>query len=170
MPRNQRKAPGTWTRDPDKERFWRRTLAEYSVSGLSISEFCRQRDLSAASFGAWKRELQIRDREDVASGRTIKNAPVPELPASVKDSRGRIIPSRFRKWLDEPVMSPPSKDSNLSPFVPLKLVEDAKAVLPVVVPATSQIEIHCPSGITIRLDNQADIEFVSKLLRSMENH
>lgn len=158
--------PKTWTRDPQKERFWRRMLAEYAESGLSIREFCRQRNLSYSSFGAWKRELRNRDRERTASGAATHNSLLPSFPDKVKDSRGRVIPSRLRKWVEESKAHELNKHSSV-PFVPLKLVENSK---PEQERVGSQIEVLSPAGFTFRLDSQANIEFVSKLLRSLENN
>lgn len=164
-----RKTPKTWTRDPEKEKFWRKIFAAYAVSGLSIQEFCRRHNIASGSFGAWKRELQIRDRECIASGGSMKALPLPSFPTEVKDSRGRLIPTRFRKWLELSKTAEPKEAP--SPFVPLRLVGSLTAT-----PETSatpaqqsknQIEIVSPGGFIIRVNNQ-DTEFISKLLHSLE--
>ena len=55
--------------DPEKERFWRRTIAEHGRSGLSIRRFCSRRSLSEPLFYAWRRELARR------AGRMTRKAP-----------------------------------------------------------------------------------------------
>ena len=164
-----RKTPKTWTRDPEKEKFWRKMFAAYAVSGVSIQEFCRRHDIATGSFGAWKRELQIRDRECIASGSSIKASPLPSFPSEVKDSRGRLIPTRFRKWLEE--SKTPKTNEAPSPFVPLMLVGSTTGT-PETSDTTAQqnnskIEIVSPSGFIVRLNNQ-DPDFISRLLHSLE--
>ena len=53
-------APGR-ARDERKEQQWRRWIAHWQTSGLSVSAFCARHDLSPASFYAWRRTLQRRD-------------------------------------------------------------------------------------------------------------
>jgi transposase-like protein len=56
-------------RDADKEKFWRKTMAEAGGSGQSVREFCRERGLKENLFYAWRRELKARDtRADDGSG------------------------------------------------------------------------------------------------------
>jgi hypothetical protein len=52
-------------RDPQKERFWRQMLKRWHASGLTVQTFCRQCQLSQASFYAWRRTLATRDAETV---------------------------------------------------------------------------------------------------------
>jgi hypothetical protein len=49
-------------RDPAKEKFWRRTMARFRVSGLSIRDFCRREVVPEPNFYAWRAELARRDR------------------------------------------------------------------------------------------------------------
>jgi len=51
----------------ERERFWRGAIEEQRTSGLSISAFCRKRDVSEASFFSWRRKLTQRDRKDTAA-------------------------------------------------------------------------------------------------------
>lgn len=168
---SRKKAPKTWARDQEKETFWRKIFAEYAVSGVSIQEFCRRHGIAAGSFGAWKRELQIRDRECIASGDSKKGTPLPSFPREVKDSRGRVIPTRFRKWIDESKVRKPNEAP--SPFLPLTLVGNTVATQEdkseVHSQTKRQIEIVSPGGFIIRFNDQPDAEFVSKLLRSLED-
>jgi len=50
-------------RDARKEQQWRRWIADWRASGLSVQAFCARYGLSQASFYAWRRELQRRDAE-----------------------------------------------------------------------------------------------------------
>ena len=50
------------TRDPQREQVWRQHIAAWRRSGQSIRGFCSARQLSEASFYAWRRELRERDR------------------------------------------------------------------------------------------------------------
>lgn len=50
-----------------RERFWRGVILEQKSSGLSISAFCRKRDLSQGSFFRWRRKLMQCDREDAVT-------------------------------------------------------------------------------------------------------
>jgi transposase-like protein len=50
-------------RDLRKERYWRRLLAEWQRSGLSIRAFCASQDVSEQSLYWWRRELAARDRQ-----------------------------------------------------------------------------------------------------------
>jgi hypothetical protein len=50
-----------------REQHWRGVFSDWKASGLSISAFCRNRDVSEASFYYWRRELGGRGRR-VAQG------------------------------------------------------------------------------------------------------
>jgi hypothetical protein len=52
----------TKRRDPELERFWRRSIAERERSGLSVREHCVRRGVKEAHFYAWRREIAKRDR------------------------------------------------------------------------------------------------------------
>jgi hypothetical protein len=75
--------------DPEKERFWRRTMSEQGRSGLSIREFCSRRSVSEPLFYAWRRELARRDGRTmqrdgrVVHGRVVRKAPSPVAPQFV---------------------------------------------------------------------------------------
>ena len=77
------KGRGRGWRDPAKERFWRRALAQWRTSGLSVRDFCEWQALSEPSFYAWRRELAKRDRE-----RAFRV----ESPVNVARAVGRFLP------------------------------------------------------------------------------
>ena len=47
-------------RDEQKERQWRRWIAQWRTSGLSVRDFCAHHGLATPSFYAWRRALQQR--------------------------------------------------------------------------------------------------------------
>jgi len=48
----------------ERERFWRGVIRDQRASGLSISAFCRDRQVSPGSFFNWRRTLAERQREN----------------------------------------------------------------------------------------------------------
>jgi hypothetical protein len=46
-----------------KERFWRRMVRQWRGSGLSVRDFCAERELAVPSFYAWRRTIAQRDAE-----------------------------------------------------------------------------------------------------------
>ena len=62
--------------DPWREQFWRNSLADWKASGLTVREFCRQRDLHESAFYVWRRQLAHRDRRP-ASESTTGATPTP---------------------------------------------------------------------------------------------
>jgi hypothetical protein len=53
-------------RDERKERQWRRWIAEWRASGLSVRVFCARRGLATPSFYHWRRVLERRAAERAA--------------------------------------------------------------------------------------------------------
>src|SRR3954451_16805156 len=50
-------------RDPAREKLWRRTIREQERSGLAVRDFCQSEGLKVCNFLWWRRELDLRDRE-----------------------------------------------------------------------------------------------------------
>ncbi|MGH9454432.1 MAG: IS66 family insertion sequence element accessory protein TnpA [Terriglobia bacterium] len=53
--------------DPEKARYWQRTLGEAARSGMSIREFCRRRRLKESRFYGWQRRLKVSRLEGTTS-------------------------------------------------------------------------------------------------------
>jgi hypothetical protein len=51
-----------------REEHWRGVIRDQEASGLSVSAFCRERKVSAASFFSWRRRLAQRDEGDSDHG------------------------------------------------------------------------------------------------------
>jgi transposase len=49
-------------RDPAREKFWRRTIRDQQLSGLSVRDFCHQQGLKDWTFRWWRQELARRDQ------------------------------------------------------------------------------------------------------------
>lgn len=75
----------TAQRDPAKEQVWRERVSEWRASGLSVREFCSQRQLREANFYAWRRELHQRDQ--VASASPPAFVPMTVLPPATVEVR-----------------------------------------------------------------------------------
>lgn len=74
------KGPG---RDLERERAWREVMDRQRQSGLSVRGFCHRELVSEASFYAWRRELQRRDRESSSGPRPDRESGVrPEASRS----------------------------------------------------------------------------------------
>jgi hypothetical protein len=69
-------------RDPERERFWRRTFSAWQASGQSIREYCERHDVTETSFHYWRRELRQRDAHVPARRATPAFVPVRVIPAT----------------------------------------------------------------------------------------
>lgn len=65
-------------RDARKEQQWRRWIADWRRSGLSVSAFCTRYGLGQASFYAWRRTLA---RRDSAAAQFVPVHVIPDEPA-----------------------------------------------------------------------------------------
>jgi transposase-like protein len=50
-------------RDPLREQFWRRTIADQAQSDLTVQAYCRRHSLNPTTFSFWRQELARRDAE-----------------------------------------------------------------------------------------------------------
>jgi transposase-like protein len=81
-------------RDESKEQQWRRWIAQWQTSGLSVAVFCARHGLAAPSFYAWRRTLQRRDDPPAAfvPVRLLPDeAPAPTRPLEVVLPDGRLV-------------------------------------------------------------------------------
>jgi hypothetical protein len=58
-------------RDPERERFWRQTIAAWKQSGQTAAAFAARRGVSVPSLYAWRQELARRDRGPAAPAPTF---------------------------------------------------------------------------------------------------
>jgi hypothetical protein len=49
--------------DVEKQRHWQRTIGAAARSGMSIREFCRQRQVKEIQFYWWQRKLKVDQQE-----------------------------------------------------------------------------------------------------------
>ena len=49
--------------DVEKQRYWQRTIGAAARSGMSIREFCRQRQVKESQFYWWQRKLKVDQQE-----------------------------------------------------------------------------------------------------------
>ena len=82
------------SRDESKAQQWRRWIARWQSSGLSVAAFCARHGLAAPSFYAWRRTLQRRAAPPAAfvPVRLVPDeAPVPARPLEVVLPDGRLV-------------------------------------------------------------------------------
>jgi transposase len=65
------------SRDPKRERFWRRHVKSQCASGLTIRDYCAGHELPESSFHFWRREIANRDQQREATSLTAAPAFVP---------------------------------------------------------------------------------------------
>lgn len=87
-------------RDPQRERSWRRLLADFGASGLGVREYCTRHGLAESAFHYWRRELERRVAEVAASG-FVPVTVVPAGPVEVRCPSGHVVtlPSADRDTL-----------------------------------------------------------------------
>jgi transposase-like protein len=156
-----------WTRDTEKENYWKKQVELWQKSGLSVRAFCLEHGVVETSFYAWRRELIIRARE---AGEV--DPAVAATPNALKDGRGRTIPVRFRQTDFHALNSvlnelPP----NNGPFVPLTIVPDASSSEDEKVHTSvgSGLTITTPSGYAIRLSARNDLDLLKMALKVLED-
>ena len=85
-------------RDPLREQFWRRTIADQARSELPIQAYCRRNSLNPASFRFWRQELARRDAE-ITSARTREHT-----DSSTQLARGPVfLPVRVVQEAPAPI-------------------------------------------------------------------
>lgn len=124
-------------RDPEKERYWRDTIARFRKSGLSKSQFCQNEGLKRTSFSNWERIIRLRDREaSVAKRREI----------------------RIRR-----ARSATTKRNKRNDFVEVHLNGNHQSSAQ----PKDAIEISCPSGLTVRLPAGLDTNSLLAVLNML---
>ncbi len=80
-------------RNEEKWAYWRSVLERQQESGLSVRQFCREHQISEASFHGWKRKIAGLDREAVASPEgSGQGRPAARQVAKQTDSAAVFIP------------------------------------------------------------------------------
>ena len=77
-------------RDPQRERSWRRVLADFRASGLGVREYCTRHGLVESAFHYWRRELERRATE-VAASAFVPVIVVPTGPVEVRCPSGHVV-------------------------------------------------------------------------------
>ncbi len=85
----------TTRRDTAKEHHWRGVIGHWERSGQTIAGFCRDKDLSLASFNWWRRELAHRDGRPLRllrERRSTRPAPKKRRRSRATAERARFVP------------------------------------------------------------------------------
>lgn len=130
------------SRDAGKERAWRKVLARFEKSGLTIRAFCRREKLSEPSFYAWRREIARRDRE----GKPARNSKSVKRRANARKKPRRTQPG----------------STNPSPaFIPVLLGEDARI-------ESSDMVLELRDGRRLRLPELIEPTRLATLVHAIE--
>ena len=70
-------------RDRPKERFWRTMVRQWRRSGLSVRDFCADRELAEGNFYAWRRTIAQRDQQARCRRNEDCHGPTANRPAFV---------------------------------------------------------------------------------------
>jgi hypothetical protein len=184
-------------RDPEKERFWRKTIVDYHASGLGQAEFCRQRGINVNSLNAWARIIRARDAENVAlqkkankqkrNGehywfRILDDWQQSGLPLNDFARRKKINYRTLLRWkqklLPELTGAPtqakeaPLARENVNDFVPVQIIDEQRSPKSNFqsTEKTVAIEIVMRSGHVIRIPQDCRPELLSSLLAAIEDN
>ncbi len=127
-------------RNLERERAWREVMNRQRQSGLSVREFCRRAVVSEASFSAWRRELQRRDR-DSASG------PRPDRESEVRPAASRSAVAKRT----------PTTVSGPAAFVPVLMESNPDHTARV-------LEVNCPNGSRVSAWLGCEVELLQAAL------
>jgi hypothetical protein len=64
------------TADPSRAAQWRKRVARFESSSLSVARFCQRERISVASFYYWRKKLADQSPASGAAGRSHSKAPV----------------------------------------------------------------------------------------------
>lgn len=150
MPKARSKNVGRWAREPERERHWRAVVSEWKNSGLSVRAFCKEKAIREPAFYAWRRELELRERESSAFPSEAS------AERTVRDSRGRLIQLQRRNDCATP----------LAPtFVPLTAQESQQEHSS---SSSAGIDLHLPGGCFIRVSPASDFSLIGRILSVLE--
>jgi transposase-like protein len=79
-------------RDPLREQFWRRTLADQARSDLTIQAYCQRHSLNPATLEFWRQELARRDAESTPTRRGERPAFPTDLERTPAFLPVRVVP------------------------------------------------------------------------------
>ena len=118
--------------------YWRQVLDDHWSSGLSIAEFCRQRQLNQASFYDWRKKL--------ASIETEKTSVAVDSGNVVSTSRSTAGPVSSSLFVSLPVADTESRSSPAS---------------------RASFELELPNGIRVRVPAPFDVSELTSLLQTV---
>jgi hypothetical protein len=72
--------------DIEKDKRWRKIIADWQASGLNMTAFCRRENVKLGSLCDWRRTIQRRDAEAAGKSRKPSLAKVSPQPVRTTDS------------------------------------------------------------------------------------
>jgi hypothetical protein len=135
-------AQRTRPRDAAKERHWREVIGGHAKSGLSVKAYCSSREVSEASFFAWRSELARRDAESPQAKASQRLAP----QQLGQRSRRKVSPERRGAPLWAQLQVTPGQSSL----------------------HRAMIEIVLPAGVRVRVAEGASRQTLADVLAVLE--
>jgi hypothetical protein len=120
--------PKKGERDPIKERYWRKVLADWHASGMFAKEFCIKNNIHYNNFVNWRKRLP--EREPGVADEREPLETVCFAPVRVVGSESTIAnPASDRSAAALEVALPNGVVLRLSSNCPMKLVSDVVSLL-----------------------------------------
>lgn len=135
-----------WVRDDKKEAFWRKHVAEWKASGLSKRGYAIAHNLPESSFNAWRREIELRDREKIPTANASAL-----LSADPVEPKSGFVPLRI---VPDANVSSNSADENC-------MTSGGDET-------SGTIELMIPGGSVIRVTHESDLALIRRLLNVLE--
>lgn len=152
-----------------KEEFWRFHLGRQAAGDATIGTYCREHGLAESSFYAWRLKIERRDSvPDRHSRRLPQGGQKARSPGrrhiQTTQSRPTVIscsvPTAATAFCERP-------RSERIGLVALEIVGDASPQSTMTT-ANPTLEIACPSGVVIRLREEASAEVLQRVIVACE--
>lgn len=141
--------PGMY--DLEKDRYWRKMIADWQDSGLSKADFCRSHGIKRENLSNWLKRLKIRDAQSARPRSTPRPA----------RKRGSSRPSSRSGNSSKSLNA-----SDPADFVRVHFEKKVDSVCPATeIPAA--IEVLCPSGVLIKIPATLETQQLLSVLTAL---
>lgn len=133
--------------DPVKVAFWTKHLQDWTVSGLSLIEYCRHQAIAYSTFYTWRKRLASVTAKPVVTLTDKKTQP--SVAGEMQPVSASAMLNVAAKNTPKPLL-----------LVPLSISMGVTAKPP-------EIVLRSPAGWQVTLSGQVDLSDLAQLLRQM---